>query len=103
MPSKAEIIKQAIRRRHNLAAWYQGHPREFSPHSIGWDHHGHYHVFAWQFAGGSSQRLPPQGEWRCFLVEELTQLARAAGRWRSDPSWQRPNTCVTRVELEVGP
>lgn len=102
MPSKAVIIKQAIRRKHNLKAWYQGHLREFSPHSIGWDNHGRHHVFAWQFAGGSSQELPPQGEWRCFVVEDLTRLASVPGRWRSDPSWRRPNVCVTRIELAVG-
>jgi len=40
--------------------------REACPHILGYKKLGQEAVFAFQFGGDSTSRLPPRGDWRCF-------------------------------------
>jgi hypothetical protein len=65
------IIKVAIERKHPLSGKYEHYVRHFSPHALGDDREGRRSVLGFQYGGGRRGRLPPDGEWRFFLVEKL--------------------------------
>ncbi len=96
----AAVLKDAIRNKLQVTAHYQGHPREFCPHAIGWKGDS-YHVIGYQFGGSSSKGLPPGGEWRCFVVAGLSNVTAKAGAWHTGTSHTRPMTCIDRERIEV--
>jgi hypothetical protein len=95
------IIRQAILDRSCLTAIYQNRLRHFSPHAIGKDDDGETHVMAFQYAGQSSRPLPPRGEWRCFEVSKLRNVIRNSDTWHTGFDHGRPNTCVTRIDVQA--
>ncbi len=71
-------IIAAVRERRVVEALYEGRRRVFCPHMIG-SKGGDVKVFAWQFAGQSSGRLP---QWRCFDFDGLSEAVIVDGWWR---------------------
>ena len=104
MPSAAyNIIRQAIIDRHEIVATYNGHVREMCPHAIGFKN-GQEHALLYQFAGGSSSGLGPDGDpgnWRCVFVNRLTNVSARAGAWHTAPNHSRPQRCVDQIDQEV--
>jgi hypothetical protein len=64
---------------------------------------GKPHVLAYQIAGESTSGLPPEGEWRCFDVDKLSDLAASPGVWRTAPNLFNPQSCLDDVDLVVQP
>lgn len=77
------LLSQAVREKRRVFATYEGHPREFCPHALGYKD-GIERVWAYQF-GGSSRKGPVEGEWKCFIVANLLGIALTNGDWRTDP------------------
>jgi len=108
MPA-ADVLKDAISKKLQVTATYDGFPREFCPHAIGWKSPTEkkpsttYHVIGYQFGGSSRSGLPPGGQWRCFEVHGLSNVASRPGAWHTGDDHTRPNTCMdpNRIELEV--
>lgn len=96
-----QIIRQAVVDKCCLTATYQGGVRHFSPHAIGTDNDGDSNVMAFQYAGYSSKGLPPAGMWRCFRVNELSGVTRNRDSWHTGNDHGRPNTCVTRIDVQA--
>lgn len=88
------LLSQAIREKRRVFATYEGHPREFCPHALGYKD-GIEHVLAYQF-GGSSRKGLVEGEWKCFIVANLLGIALTNGNWRTDPgeSSSREQHCL---------
>ena len=105
----ADVLKDAIRNKRQVTAMFDGFPREFCPHAIGWKGptekkaNTTYHVIGYQFGGSSKSGLPPGGQWRCFPVDGLSDVASRAGEWHTGDNHTKPNTCIdqNRIELEV--
>ena len=94
-------IRQAILDRCCLSANYRGELWHFAPHALGRSNSGETNVMAFQYGGSSSKGLPPGGQWRCFRVEDLSGVYRNDDPWHTAPDHSRPNTCVTRVDVQV--
>ena len=94
------LIRKAIAEKRCLEAAYDGHRRQLCPHVLG-TKHGGQRLLCFQFGGGSSRGLVPGGDWRCFSLAGLSEVAPLDGPWRTRPHSQ-PQTCVDEVELEVG-
>jgi len=98
MPTVQELIVTAIEKRLIVTAQYQGFERVMCPHVIGYKvtkkHGRRVNALFFQFAGGSSSGLPPEGEWRCVVVDELLNVKVGPGQWHTGPSHTRPQTCV---------
>ncbi len=94
-------IRQAILDRCCLSATYQGSTRHFAPHALGQSNSGETNVMAFQYAGSSAKGLPPGGQWRCYRISELSGVRRNDDSWHSAPDHERPNTCVTLVDVRV--
>ena len=98
-----QVIRQAVLDRHCLTAVYEGRVRHFSPHAIGQSNDGKTNVMSYQYAGESSQPLPSDGQWRCFRVDGLSEVQTNNDPWRTRDDHSRPNSCVTRIDVQVTP
>jgi hypothetical protein len=100
MPNVQDIIVAAIRQRMVVTAMYQGYERIMCPHVIGFKK-GVLNALFFQFAGGSKSGLPPDGQWRCVHVDELSSVSAAPGEWHTGPDHSRPQSCVDEIIAEV--
>jgi hypothetical protein len=75
------IIWKAARARKQITCMYGGRYREACPHILGYKKLGQEAVFAFQFGGDTTSRLPPQGDWRCLDLAGVTEVQLRDGRW----------------------
>jgi hypothetical protein len=100
-----QVIRQAIIDKDIVVATYHGHVREMCPHVIG-TKRGRAQALLYQFSGGSSIGLEPDGSpsnWRCIIVNELTDVSvrKSMGEWHTASNYSRPQTCVDRINIDV--
>jgi hypothetical protein len=99
------LIRQAIIDKDVVIASYHGYLREMCPHVIG-KKNGRAQAFLYQFAGGSSGGLKPDGSpsnWRCLRVDELSQVSvsESAGKWHSASNYSEVQSCVDEIDVKV--
>jgi len=99
------MIRQAILDKDIVVATYHGYVREMCPHELG-TKNGRLQSLMYQFAGGSTNDLEPDGSpanWRCIIVEELANVSikKSAGEWHTASNYSRPQTCVDPDERLV--
>jgi hypothetical protein len=98
-----EILRDAATRRQPVAATYDGQPRLLCPH-VGGRKSGHWHVFCYQFGGGSNsaESLAPESRcvWRCLVVEKLSQVELRMGSWHTEPRSKR-QTCLDEIDFDI--
>jgi hypothetical protein len=97
-----QLLAEAIAAKQQVVARYHGEERVFSPHALG-TKRGASHVLVYQFAGGSRSGLPPEGEWRCLNLDELTDLRMEPGAWRTAPNVFNPQSCLDEIEVLAEP
>lgn len=100
MPDAYSLVREAIVERKQIVAVYKGHKREMCPHVIG-TKKGREQALFFQFAGSSSQGLPPQGEWRCVPIEGLSDISMRKGAWHTSERHRQDQTCVDEVDVEI--
>lgn len=97
-----QLLAEAIATKQQVIARYHDEERVFSPHALG-TKRGVAHVLVYQYAGGSRSGLPPEGEWRCLDVDELTDVRLAPGAWRTAPNVFNPQTCLDDIDVVAEP
>ncbi|WGD56196.1 hypothetical protein QA641_21250 [Bradyrhizobium sp. CB1650] len=102
MSSTYELIARAMIERQQVLCFYQGYPRAICPAILGHTN-GEEYTLAFQFYGGSSKGLPPEGEWECFKVAEMNNVELRSGEWRTGSSHRERQQCVKIVDLDVNP
>lgn len=95
-----QIFREAVLNKKQVVCVYHGLPREVCPHTLGYTG-GHEQALTFQFAGQSSSGLPPGGEWRCMILNEVTHAKIKDGAWHTANTHGRPQTCVKQVDVEV--
>ena len=99
MPSEAyTLIWRAVRQRARLTFYYRDRQRECCPVVLGYAADGREAVFAYQYAGASSGKLPQS---RCFMLAEIRDLRSNSGRWHEGTSHSQPQTCVRFVDVDA--
>ena len=101
MGTTYDLIRNAILSKQQVIATYAGYVREMCPHAIGQNRDGYDQALFFQFAGGSSSGLPPEGEWRCLKIDGLSNVSVRTGQWHTGEGHTRPQTCVADVDVEV--
>lgn len=104
-----EIIAEAILKKLQVTAIYQKKTRVFCPHAIGTKHtkdnvFGHTNCIVYQFGGETKKGpvRPGHGDgWACFLVNDLSALRCAEGKWHTGDAQTRPNACIDVVKVQV--
>jgi len=103
MPSVYDLLYLAIKDRKQIIVEYDGYHREMCPHVLGWKG-GVRHVLSFQFAGDSSQGLPPEGQWKCMDVDGLSGVVLRDGPWHTGTrKTSKPQSCVDlgRIDIQV--
>jgi len=95
-----QIFREAVQNKKQVACSYRGLLREVCPHTLGYTG-GHEQALTFQFAGQSSSGLPPEGEWRCMILDEVKNAKIKDGPWHTANTHGRPQTCVKQVDVEV--
>ena len=95
-----EILRSAILSKQQIICQYGGHPREMCPHAIG-TKNGEPHVLSYQFGGSSNSGLPPEGQWRCMVIANISDASAQDGDWQTGDSHTQPQSCVDVLDVEV--
>jgi hypothetical protein len=99
MPSATyTLFRNAILAEQQVVCSYDGRTRELCPHIIGTNKRGEEVVLAWQFAGGSSGKLP-QG--RCLKLANVQNARARDGRWHEGGSHKTAQVCVSKIDLDI--
>jgi hypothetical protein len=98
-----ELLRQAVRRKKQVFALYDGRSREFCPHLLGLKN-GEPNCLVYQFGGVSSKPLAADGSpanWRCLVVARLSNLSIRDGAWHTGIANRALQTCVDLVDSEA--
>ena len=102
-PSRTyELFAEAIAGRKQILCTYRGYARELCPIILGHTN-GQEKALTWQFAGKSSTRLPPEGEWRCLYLSQVRDVQFREGPWYVGDKHTRPQHCVRDVDIDINP
>jgi hypothetical protein len=100
MASVLDTIVEAINKRLIVEAIYQDLPRVMCPHVVG-EKKERLNALFFQFAGESKSGLPPEGQWRCIHLDELSNVQSYEGEWHTGPDHSQPQNCVDQIIAEV--
>ena len=98
------LLRMSIRQRQPITAMYNGRRRQLCPHRLGWNKDEERRVLCYQYGGDSVSGLAEPGarsNWRCLVVEKLSDVELMSGPWHTAPNHSRPQTCIVRVEMDV--
>ena len=99
MPSPTyTLFRNAILAEQQVVCTYEGRHRELCPHILGTNKRGEEAVLAWQFAGGSSGKLP---QWRCLRLADVRNARARNGPWHEGGSHRTSQTCVSNIDLDI--
>ena len=99
------MVRHAIIDKDVVVASYHGHVREMCPHLIG-KKNGRAQALLYQFAGGSTSGLQPDGSpanWRCLRVDELSDVSiKKSAEWHTASNYSAAaHHCVVEIDLKV--
>jgi hypothetical protein len=95
------LFEQAMVEKKQILCTYDGYRRELCPIILGHSK-GEERALTYQFGGASRSALPPEGEWRCLSLANVTEVRLRNGPWCADSSHRRrPSRCVEEVDLDV--
>ncbi len=95
-----QLFREALLTGKQIVCRYKGFRRELCPVIVGHSD-GKEMVLAYQFAGDSSSRLPPGGEWRCLDLFDVTDAKLRDGPWHEGAGHATEQRCVKEVDLDV--
>lgn len=98
-----QIVRLAILNKQIIRATYRGRVRVMCPHVVG-TKNGRSQALFYQFDGESSSGLDPDGSpanWRCLLLDALSDVSVEDGEWHTAPNHSREQTCVDEIDVEV--
>lgn len=103
MDSHIELLREAIKTAKQVTGFCNNLPREFCPHILG-TKGDHWNVLVWQFGGETSrpERLPQEGDWRCYELRDLDRLELRDGEWhRGWYTGRGEQHCVDDIDTVV--
>ena len=104
MPSETyELFLSAMRARQQVTCTYQGHRREVCPILLGRTGLEEKSL-VFQFGGSTSEGpVTPGGDWKCFKLAEVTDVALREGKWHAGGRHSVAQHCMKMVEYDVNP
>jgi hypothetical protein len=98
-----QVLREAILKKQQVIATYNGYQREMCPHALG-NKKGKEHCLFYQFGGQSSSgSIIPGSEknWRCIAVSGLKEVSVREGQWHTAYNHSKKQTCIDDVDVEV--
>ena len=102
-PVKLPAWTETPAERRQVRATYHCYPREFCPYALG-TKGDRRHCLVYQFGGRSTSGpiIPGSpGNWRCFDVGSLSDVAIQEGPWIAAPNWDPQQVCVDAIDVLV--
>lgn len=101
-PSEAyRLFEQAMVERKQIVCMYEGRRQEVCPIILGHSQ-GEERALTYQFAGESSSReLPPEGDWRCLRLSNVSEIQLRNGPWHRGDGHKQPSGCIDIVDLDL--
>ncbi|MGH6769333.1 MAG: hypothetical protein ACRECO_09995 [Xanthobacteraceae bacterium] len=101
MPSATYVLfRRAILERKLIVCVYKGKRREIAPHILGFKRKQEK-ALVFQFGGETNSTLPPEGEWRCFALDEVDGVQTRDGEWRTGRTHRITQACIDIVDVDV--
>jgi hypothetical protein len=97
-------VYKAVETRQPVSAVYHGLPRLFCPHRLGRNRKNELRVLCYQYGGESESGLGPPGSsanWRCVVLEELSEITPLHEPWQTAPNHSRPASCIVDVDIDA--
>ena len=94
-----ELIRNAIRDKASLTAYYEDYVRFFSPHALGKDSSGAPVVVAYQYDGGRRGGLAAGGDWATFYLAGLSNVERNSDNWRAGRLSGKPVHVLKSIDI----
>lgn len=104
METVYRTVYEAVKGRRPISAVYHSLPRLFCPHRLGRNSKGGRRVLCYQYGGESETGLGPPGSpdnWRCVVLEELSEVILLHGPWRTAPNHSRPASCIVDAGIDA--
>jgi hypothetical protein len=98
------LIWTAVSNKRPIEASYDGRRRRLCPHRLGRNREGQLRVLCYQYGGGSQSGLEISGSpanWRCLVLEKLSNVKLLDEDWRTAPNHSRPATCVVEADIDA--
>ena len=98
------LVWTAVDSKQSLEAHYRGRRRLFCPHRLGRNRNGQVRVLCYQFGGESESGLQPAGSeanWRCMVLEKLSNVKILDASWHTAPNHSRPASCVIDADIDA--
>lgn len=76
----------------------------FCPHRLGRNKERQLRVLCYQYGGESESGLAPLGSpanWRCVVLEKLSQVRLLEDAWRTAPNHSRRASCVVDADIDA--
>ena len=99
-----QLVWTAISNKKPIEAGYDGRRRLLCPHRLGRNREGQLRVLCYQYGGGSQSGLEIPGSpanWRCLVVEKLSNVKLLDKGWRTAPNHSRPASCVVEGDIDA--
>ena len=101
MPSATyELFRQAMLEHKQVTCSYLGKYRELCPVILGHTK-GAEKCLAYQFAGGTTSKLPAGEDWRCLDIKKVSNVQLRDGPWREGKRHSKRQSCVDIVDVDV--
>lgn len=87
-----------------MEACYHARHRLFCPHRLGRNREGRLRVLCYQYGGASESGLQLAGSesnWRCIVLEKLSQVKLRDDAWRTAPNHSRPASCIVDADIDA--
>ena len=100
----SRLIWNAVANKRPIEARYHKRRRLFCPHRLGRNRAGQLRVLCYQYGGQSESGLQPAdspANWRCLVLEELSQVKFREDAWRTAPNHSRPASCVVDPDIDA--
>ena len=98
------LVWSAAASRRPIGARYKKRPRLFCPHRLGRNRQGELRVLCYQYGGESESGIEPAGSpanWRCIVLEKLSQVRLLTDGWHTAPNHSRPASCVVDADIDA--
>jgi hypothetical protein len=98
------LVWRAVSNKKPIEADYDGRRRRLCPHRLGRNKDGQARVLCYQYGGGSHSGLQESGSpanWRCLVLEKLSNVKLLDEGWRTAPNHSRPASCVVEADIDA--
>jgi hypothetical protein len=98
------LVWSAVASRRPIGARYKQRPRLFCPHRLGRNKQGELRVLCYQYGGESESGIQPAGSpgnWRCIVLEKLSQVKLLTDAWHTAPNHSRPTSCIVEADIDA--